>query len=108
MSAILVECGFIDSAEDMQRFNAEKMANAIVKGLTGSIVNGNENIRITLMDILDYRDYALDLFLLINGFGTWPGALTAHIQNVCAIPEEYLRLLASCTDSILMAQQPIS
>ena len=43
MPSILVECGFIDSTEDMQRFNAEKMANAIVKGLTGSIVNEKEN-----------------------------------------------------------------
>jgi N-acetylmuramoyl-L-alanine amidase len=43
MPSILVECGFVDSAEDMQRFNAEKMANAIVKGLTGSIINEKEN-----------------------------------------------------------------
>ena len=43
MPAILVECGFIDSKEDMQRFNADKMANSIVKGLTGSIVNEKED-----------------------------------------------------------------
>ncbi len=38
MPAILVECGFVDSREDMDRLNVEKMANAIVKGLTGSVV----------------------------------------------------------------------
>jgi len=35
MPSILVECCFIDSADDMKRFDAEKMASAIVAGLTG-------------------------------------------------------------------------
>ena len=39
MPAILVECGFVDSKEDMENFNAENIANAIVQGLTGSIVS---------------------------------------------------------------------
>jgi len=39
MPAILVEGGFIDSQEDMEIFNAENLANAIVTGLTGSCVN---------------------------------------------------------------------
>ncbi|MBU3144726.1 N-acetylmuramoyl-L-alanine amidase [Clostridium sp. CF012] len=42
MPAILVECGFVDSKEDMQRFDAERIANAIVKGLTGCLVNETE------------------------------------------------------------------
>lgn len=33
--AILIECCFCDSARDMRLFDAEKMANAIVRGLTG-------------------------------------------------------------------------
>lgn len=33
MPAILIECCFCDSAKDMNLFNAEKMATAIVKGL---------------------------------------------------------------------------
>ncbi|MDZ8104365.1 MAG: N-acetylmuramoyl-L-alanine amidase [Nostoc sp. DedQUE12a] len=37
MPAILVECCFIDSAKDMNLFNPEAMANAIVKGLTGKL-----------------------------------------------------------------------
>jgi N-acetylmuramoyl-L-alanine amidase len=37
MPAILVECCFIDSQKDMNLFNPEAMANAIVKGLTGTI-----------------------------------------------------------------------
>jgi N-acetylmuramoyl-L-alanine amidase len=39
MPAILVECCFIDSSKDMNLFNAEAMANAIVKGLTGKVPN---------------------------------------------------------------------
>ncbi|MBD2576742.1 N-acetylmuramoyl-L-alanine amidase [Oscillatoria sp. FACHB-1406] len=35
MPAILIECCFIDSQRDMALFDAEKMANAIVRGLTG-------------------------------------------------------------------------
>lgn len=35
MPAILVEGGFVDSKEDMGKFNAEKIASAIVKGLIG-------------------------------------------------------------------------
>jgi N-acetylmuramoyl-L-alanine amidase len=35
MPAILVECCFIDSRRDMELFDPEQMANAIVRGLTG-------------------------------------------------------------------------
>jgi N-acetylmuramoyl-L-alanine amidase len=34
MPAILIEACFIDSQKDMNLYNAEAMANAIVKGLT--------------------------------------------------------------------------
>ena len=37
MPAILIECCFVDSAKDMQLFDSEAMANAIVKGLTGKL-----------------------------------------------------------------------
>ncbi|WP_294354737.1 N-acetylmuramoyl-L-alanine amidase [uncultured Clostridium sp.] len=33
MTAMLIECCFIDSQEDMNKFNAENIANAIVRGL---------------------------------------------------------------------------
>lgn len=33
--ALLVECCFVDSSEDAQRFDADKMAAAIVQGITG-------------------------------------------------------------------------
>lgn len=37
MPAILVECCFIDSQKDMNLFEPEAMANAIIKGLTGKL-----------------------------------------------------------------------
>ncbi len=40
--AILVECCFCDSAQDAQKYNAESMATAIVKGLTGQVVSSQQ------------------------------------------------------------------
>ncbi|EJO5349016.1 N-acetylmuramoyl-L-alanine amidase [Clostridium botulinum] len=37
--AMLIECCFCDNSGDMNRFNAENMANAIVKGLVATTVN---------------------------------------------------------------------
>lgn len=39
MPGILIECCFIDSAKDMQIYDGEAMANAIVAGLTGKVTN---------------------------------------------------------------------
>jgi len=36
--AIIIECAFVDDKDDADRWNAEKCAQAIVKGITGSIV----------------------------------------------------------------------
>ncbi|MBD2386886.1 N-acetylmuramoyl-L-alanine amidase [Cylindrospermum sp. FACHB-282] len=43
MTAILVECCFIDSAKDMRLYDGEAMANAIVKGLTGKVPSAPVN-----------------------------------------------------------------
>lgn len=44
--AMLIECCFCDNAGDMNRFNSEKVANAIVKGLVGktSTVTSHSNV----------------------------------------------------------------
>ena len=36
--ALLIECCFVDDIDDILLYNVEKMADAIVKGLTGSAV----------------------------------------------------------------------
>ena len=41
--AILIECCFCDNWIDMQRYNPEKMANAIVKGLVGTTTNSTNS-----------------------------------------------------------------
>jgi N-acetylmuramoyl-L-alanine amidase len=37
MPGILIECCFVDSSRDMQLYNGEALANAIVEGLTGKV-----------------------------------------------------------------------
>lgn len=41
MSCVLIECAFIDSKEDMDRYNGDAMANAIVKAITEKDVSDN-------------------------------------------------------------------
>lgn len=41
MKAMLIECGFIDNVGDMERYNDDKIADAIVSGLVGSTVETN-------------------------------------------------------------------
>ncbi|AUN19030.1 N-acetylmuramoyl-L-alanine amidase [Clostridium botulinum] len=41
--AMLIECCFCDNAGDMNRYNAENMANAIVKGLVGQTTSSTPN-----------------------------------------------------------------
>lgn len=43
MPAILVECCFVDSTRDMKLFDTDKMAAAIVKGLTGHVAASPKN-----------------------------------------------------------------
>ena len=46
--AMLIECCFVDDADDKRIYNAQKMANAIVKGITGlevGSVNGLSDIQ---------------------------------------------------------------
>ena len=43
MSCVLIECAFIDSKEDMERYNGNSMANAIVKAVTGVDVSVNSS-----------------------------------------------------------------
>lgn len=42
---ILVECAFCDSESDMSKYNAEGMANAIVKAVTGQVVQGGTPVQ---------------------------------------------------------------
>lgn len=52
--AVLIECCFIDNVEDMNRYNAEDLAVAIVKGITGQDVREEEFDPIGYM--MSYRD----------------------------------------------------
>jgi N-acetylmuramoyl-L-alanine amidase len=69
MPCVLIECAFVDSQEDMQRYNADVIATAIVKAVTGQVyvqinkevermVNGMEIKGVQrVCNILQVRDY---------------------------------------------------
>ncbi|MBU3182433.1 N-acetylmuramoyl-L-alanine amidase [Clostridium psychrophilum] len=44
MPCVLVECAFLDSAKDMNRYNADSIANAIIKAVVGVIISVNSVI----------------------------------------------------------------
>lgn len=44
MPSLLIECCFVDSQKDYKVYDPEKIANAIVKGLTGQIINSKSTI----------------------------------------------------------------
>lgn len=47
--AILTECGFVDNKYDAQHFDADKMARAIVQGITGKAVGSSTSTKSTKM-----------------------------------------------------------
>lgn len=55
--ALLVECCFIDDKDDVELYDADKMARAIVKGITGKEVSTEYKIKITA-DVLNVREKA--------------------------------------------------
>ena len=63
--AILVECCFVDSAEDMAMYNADKMADAIVTGITG----GKKDDVPTSDSNVIWLQIALNRFKVTDGSG---------------------------------------
>lgn len=45
MPAILVECCFVDNSIDFEKYNPDKIATAIVAGLTGQTVESNSTVK---------------------------------------------------------------
>lgn len=66
MTAMLIECCFIDSQDDMNKYNAEDIANAIVKGLVG------EGSNATVDNIQNNNSRS-------SGFNEW----LSRLQNEC-------------------------
>ena len=60
--ALLVECCFVDSADDKARFDADQMAAAIVKGITGQTVTSapaaGYRVRITTATLNVRKDHS--------------------------------------------------
>ena len=73
MPAILVEGGFVDSKEDMEKFNADDIANAIVKGVTENVVFEDkiENIDVKTSKniVLSKIQNGLNILCIFNSTG---------------------------------------
>lgn len=67
--AMLLEMGFVSSQLDCDKFNAEKIANAIVKALTGQVVSNSEEKVYVVSDYLpkDKSGY-LDINYVLSYF----------------------------------------
>lgn len=58
--ALLIECCFVDDKDDVELYNADKMAKAIVKGITGKeVVEAFKSYKVKITaDILNVREKA--------------------------------------------------
>ncbi|WP_125153081.1 N-acetylmuramoyl-L-alanine amidase [Clostridium rectalis] len=56
MKSMLIECCFCDNSSDMDRYNADKMADAIVKGLVGSEIKEQEGEKNEMENIVCYNN----------------------------------------------------
>ena len=78
MTAILIECCFIDSQEDMNRYNAENIANAIVKGITGQVISSNT----TTHPIGNSKIAELQRICGVNDDGIWGPVTDNAVRNL--------------------------
>lgn len=64
--AVLVECGFVDSQSDCDRYNPYNIAKAIAEGATGQQVIVKEKKYYVVTDYIPTEDYALEANQFIN------------------------------------------
>ena len=89
--AMLIECCFCDNRNDMNRYNADKMATAIIKGITGQIapLTPNKPVQNVTQSSKHYLVRQLDAECARQGFSSYPtcrqgarGEITKIIQQM--------------------------
>ena len=88
--AMLVECCFVDDADDVALYDADAMATAIVQGITGQTVTGGTPAQESTSDTIDAQSYPAQFQAWLNsgysagltvdglwGPKTWAGAIRA-------------------------------
>ena len=88
--AMLVECCFVDDADDVAIYDADAMATAIVQGITGQTVTGGTPAQESTSDTIDAQSYPAQFQAWLNsgysagltvdglwGPKTWAGAIRA-------------------------------
>ena len=69
--ALLVECCFVDDADDVALYDADKMAAAIVQGITGQAVTGGAPVQESTSDTTASQGYPAQFQAWLNsGYGT--------------------------------------
>ena len=66
MPAMLIECSFIDSQDDMNRYNANDLADAIVKGVVGQTVSVSQPAINNVVHSLGYSATVRDFQIQFN------------------------------------------
>lgn len=91
--AILIETFFCDNQDDVNRFNLEQMANAIVKGITGQVAN--ETVTPTPQPTpqpapIDNWIARLNAEIARQGFSTYPTVKKGAKGNITKLIQERL------------------
>lgn len=69
--ALLVECCFVDDADDVALYDADQMAAAIVQGITGQAVTGGAPVQESTSDTTASQGYPAQFQSWLNaGYGT--------------------------------------
>lgn len=64
--ALLVECCFVDDADDVAIYDADAMATAIVQGITGQTVTGGTPAQESTSDTIDAQSYPAQFQAWLN------------------------------------------
>ena len=64
--ALLVECCFVDDADDVALYDADQMATAIVQGITGQTVTGGTPAQESTSDTIDAQSYPAQFQAWLN------------------------------------------
>lgn len=80
--ALLVECCFVDSQEDYNRYSAEEIATAIVKGITGQTVSGGSSTPTTNVPDVIYSVRANKIYPEVKNDTDYAGVPGQPIKDV--------------------------
>lgn len=76
--ALLIECCFVDDKDDVNLYDADKMATAIVKGITGQTVNNSQTVTSSNKSTLQSGSESFKIKVKVNELNIRAGAGTNY------------------------------